>query len=39
MDNISDMIQKINKILQEHPEKVRKIYWFVVGFTGGERNE
>lgn len=39
MKNITELIQEINQILQEHPEAVRKIYWFIVGFTGGARNE
>ena len=36
---ISELIKKINQILLAHPEKVRKIYWFIVGFTGGAANE
>lgn len=39
MDSITELIRKINIMLQEHPEAVRKIYWFVVGFTGGCNNE
>ena len=39
MMNISELIQEINQILLAHPEKVRKIYWFIVGFTGGAANE
>ena len=39
MENITELIKKINEILLENPEAVRKIYWFIVGFTGGARNE
>ena len=37
--NITELIKKINQMLQENPESVRKIYHFVVGFTGGACNE